>query len=158
MVDGGGVGGGVVDQIRAKALHCYEVQFGGKDDTPHMTWGSTGERYANKRSGMYGALRAWLKTGMIPNDPQLLRQFNSIKYTINKRDEIQLVSKEDMLKLDSDLELDDIDALATTFAYALAQSELAGGEHMRGPLVEHEYDPIASFEKELTPHGVLPYV
>ena len=40
MVDGGGVGGGVVDQIRAKALHCFEVQFGAKDDTPHTTWGS----------------------------------------------------------------------------------------------------------------------
>ena len=149
MIDGGGVGGGVVDQVRAKALHCYEVQFGAKDDTPHMTWGSAGERYANKRSGMYGACRAWLKTGMIPDDPALRKQFGSIKYTINKRDEIQLISKDDMLKLDPDLELDDIDALVLTFAHALAPSEMAGGEHIRKPMVESDYDPIARMEKEM---------
>lgn len=149
MIDGGGVGGGVVDQIRAKALHCYEVQFGSKDDTPHQVWGSQGERYANKRSGMYGACRAWLKTGMIPNDPALLKQFAAIKYTLNKRDEIQLISKEDMLKLDPDLELDDIDALVLTFAHALAQTEYAGGFHQHKPNVESDYDPIARFEKEI---------
>ncbi len=149
MIDGGGVGGGVVDQTRAKALFCYEVQFGSKDDTPHTVWGSQGERYANKRSGMYGACRAWLKTGCIPDDPALKRQFGSIKYTINKRDEIQLMSKEDMLKLEPDLELDDIDALVLTFAHALAQSEFAGGEHPHKSPVESDYDPIAVFEKEL---------
>jgi len=149
MIDGGGVGGGVVDQIRAKALHCYDIQFGSKDDTPHQTWGSEGERYANKRSGMYGACRAWLKTGCIPNEPELLRQFSAIKYTLNRRDEIQLISKEDMLKLDPDLELDDIDALVLTFAHALAASEWAGGEHLRKPMVQHEYDPMAAFEKEI---------
>jgi hypothetical protein len=149
MIDGGGVGGGVVDQIRAKALYCYEVQFGSKDDTPHTTWGSQGERYANKRSGMYGACRAWLKTGCIPNDPELRKQFSAIKYTLNKRDEIQLISKDDMLKLDPDLELDDIDALVLTFAHALSPHEYAGGEHVRKPLVESDYDPIERMEKEM---------
>lgn len=149
MIDGGGVGGGVVDQIRAKALHCFEVQFGAKDDTPHMTWGSQGERYANKRSGMYGACRAWLKTGCIPNDPALLKQFSAIKYTLNRQDAIQLISKEDMLKLDPDLELDDLDALVLTFAHALAASEWAGGEHVRRPLVESDYDPIQQYDDEV---------
>lgn len=149
MIDGGGVGGGVVDQCRAKALFVYEVQFGAKDTVPHHVWGSQGERYANQRSAMYGAMRAWLKTGMIPNEPEFLKQFAAIKYTLNKKDEIQLISKEDMLKLDPDLELDDIDALATTFAHALAAHEYAGGEHLRKPRVESDYDPIAAFEKEL---------
>ena len=81
MVDGGGVGGGVVDQLRNKRLFCYEVQFGSKDDTPHSVFGSQGERYANKRSGMYGAARAWLSTGSIPNEPELKKQFSAIKYT-----------------------------------------------------------------------------
>ena len=149
MIDGGGVGGGVVDNVRHRALFCYEVQFGGKDDTPHEVFGSQGEKYANKRSGMYGAARAWLKTGCIPNEPELIRQFSAIKYTINKRDEIQLISKEDMLKLDPDLELDDIDAFVLTFAHALAAHDMAGGEHLRRPQVEHEYDPVAEFEKEI---------
>jgi hypothetical protein len=162
FIDGGGVGGGVVDQTRAKALHCYEVQFGAKDDTPHVVFGSQGERYANKRSGIYGACRSWLKTGAIPNDPEIRKQFNSIKYVINKRDEIQLISKEDMLKLDPDLELDDIDALVTTFAYALQPNANAGGPHAQfknnnqseynpfdearliGGKVPNEYNPYAS--------------
>jgi hypothetical protein len=149
MVDGGGVGGGVVDNIRSKQLYCYEVQFGSKDDTPHTVFGSQGEKYANKRSGMYGACRAWLKTGMIPDDPALRKQFAAIKYTLTRQDAIQLISKEDMLKLDPDLELDDIDALVLTFAHALASHEMAGGEHMRKSLVEHEYDPIEVMEKEM---------
>lgn len=141
MIDGGGVGGGVVDNCRAKAMHVFEVQFGGKDDTPHSTWGSQGEKYANKRSGMYGAARAWLKVGAIPDEPGFRKQFSSIKYVINKQDCIQLISKEDMLKLDPDLELDDIDAFVLTFAHALAAHEQAGGEHMRKPQVEWDYNP-----------------
>jgi hypothetical protein len=148
MVDGGGVGGGVVDNVRSRALHCFDVQFGAKDDTPHFVWGSDGERYANKRSGMYGACRAWLRTGMLPDDHDLRKQFSAIKYTLNRRDEIQLISKEDMLKIDPDLELDDIDALVLTFAHALQPNEWAGGEHARSHVV-HEYDPIAVFEKEV---------
>lgn len=143
MIDGGGVGGGVVDQTRHRNLFCYEVQFGSKDDTPHLVFGSGGERYANKRSGMYGAARAWLKTGAIPPDPDLLKQFKSIRFTLNKRDEIQLISKEDMLKLEPDLELDDIDAFVLTFAQALSQSEFAGGPHPKASAVEHEYNPFS---------------
>lgn len=149
MVDGGGVGGGVVDVCRSKALFIYEVQFGAKDDTPHMTWGSGGERYANKRSGMYGALRSWLRTGAIPNDPALIKQFSSIKYGLNKKDEIQLVSKADMLRLNPDAEFDDIDALALTFATTLQPNTNAGGFYQHAPAMEHEYDPIAAFEREI---------
>jgi hypothetical protein len=145
FIDGGGVGGGVVDNVRAKALHCYEVQFGAKDDTPHIVFGSAGEKYANKRSGIYGALRAWLDGGAIPDDPEIKKQFTSIKYVFNKRDEIQLISKEDMLKLDPTAEFDDIDALATTFAHAIALTDQAGSEF--GPpksLVESEYEPYSA--------------
>lgn len=149
FIDGGGVGGGVVDNCRRKALFVYEVQFGAKDTTPKLLWGILGERYANERSALYGCCRAWLKTGMIPNDPAIIRQFSAIKYTINKRDEIQLISKEDMLKLDPDLELDDLDALVTTFASALEPHIAAGGLHQPKDPVVSEYDPIAQFEREV---------
>lgn len=143
MIDGGGVGGGVVDITRQKNLHCYEVQFGAKDDTPHLVWGSAGERYCNKRSGMYGAARAWLKTGAIPDDPNFKRQMSGIKYILNKKDEIQLVSKEDLVKLDPGLDevgLDDIDAFVLTFAHALAPREFG---HFNKPQIEVDYDPYA---------------
>src|SRR5205823_7393623 len=32
FIDGGGVGGGVVDNVRNMHLFCWDVQFGGKDD------------------------------------------------------------------------------------------------------------------------------
>lgn len=148
MIDGGGVGGGVVDNVRQKNLFCYEVQFGAKDDTPHTVFGSNGERYANKRSGMYGAARAWLKTGAIPNDPELKKQFKSIKFQLNKRDEIQLLSKEDLIKDNPDLELDDIDAFVLTFAHALNQSDTAGGDHPHDPPVKSDYDPFSKDRME----------
>lgn len=149
MVDGGGVGGGVVDQTRAKQLYVTEVQFGARDTVPHTIFGSGGEKYANMRSGMYGALRAWLKTGAIDNDPALLKQFRAIRYTLNKKDEIQLMSKEDLIELakkngDSDLELDDIDALATTFATAISQNTDVDRFGNRAPPVKWDYDPYSS--------------
>ena len=142
MVDGGGVGGGVVDQLRSRRLHVYEVQFGAKDDVPHQVYGSAGEKFANKRSGMYGAARAWIRTGSLPKDPEFRKQLMSIKYTFNKKDEIQLISKEDMLKLDPDLELDDVDAFVTTFAAALVKNDLAGGQFPTPNLVVSDYDPF----------------
>ena len=150
FIDGGGVGGGVVDNVRQQHLFCYEVQFGAKDDTPHIVWGSDGERYANKRSGMYGACRAWLRGGAIPNDVNLKRTMLAITYTLNLRGEIQLDKKEDIAdKLGEDGALDDLDALVLTFAHALAPHEQAGGEHLRKPLVESDYDPTEWYEKEV---------
>lgn len=144
MVDGGGVGGGVVDNLRARRLHVHEVQFGAKDTVPHAFYGSIGERYANQRSAMYGAARAWIRTGSLPKDPEFRKQLMAIKYVFNKKDEIQLVSKEDMLKLEPDLELDDIDAFVIGFSVALVPNQLAGGTFPRKNLVESEYDPFAA--------------
>ncbi|MGI0079110.1 MAG: terminase [Nitrososphaerales archaeon] len=144
MVDGGGVGGGVVDNIRQKRLYCYEVQFGGKDITYNSVWGNTGERYANNRAAMYGACRSWLKTGAIPKDPDLRRQMLAIRYIHNARDEILLERKEDLVDEDGyGISLDDIDALCLTFSYPLAPNVDAGGEFMHKPIVLTEWDPFS---------------
>ncbi len=141
FVDGGGVGGGVVDNIRALHIHCFDVQFGSKDDNPGYATGNEGERYANKRAAMWGAMRAWLKTGAIPSDADLQAQLVGPTYTYNLRSEIQLEKKEDMMK--RGLESPDIaDGLALTFAYPVATSANAGGQFNQKPLVEHEYDPF----------------
>lgn len=150
FIDGGGVGGGVVDNARQLHLFVFDIQFGGKDDTPHVVWGSDGERYANKRSGMYGACRAWMKTGAIPNDPKLKRTMLAITYTINLRGEIILDKKEDIeTKLGEDSLLDDLDGLVLTFAQALASHEDAGGYHHKGSNVTHDYDPLERYEEEV---------
>lgn len=143
FIDGGGVGGGVVDNVRNQHLFCYEVQFGGKDDVGGGVWGIQGEKYANKRAAIYGALRWWLKTGAIPNDPNLRNALLAIKYSFNVKDEIILMSKEDIMEENPDVMLDDIDALALTFAYPLAAHSEAGGDHPRAPIVATEYDPFS---------------
>jgi hypothetical protein len=141
FVDGGGVGGGVVDQIRASHLHCYEVQFGGKDDVGGAVTGNDGERYANKRAAMWGAVRAWVKGGALPNDPELKAQLIGPTYSYNTRNEIILESKEDMMKRGVESP-DRADALALTFAYPLAAHANAGREGPpRAPGAEYEYDP-----------------
>ncbi len=144
FIDGGGVGGGVVDNVRNLHLFCFEVQFGSRDFVGGTVTGNSGERYANKRAEMYGALRSWLKGGALPNDPQLRQQMLAIKYTYNIRDEILLESKEDMMADNDGLSPDDLDALVLTFAYPLASHANAGGEGPRKPLVESEYDPFSS--------------
>ena len=87
-----------------------------------------GERYANMRSAMHGAVRAWLKTGTLPNDPDLRTAMLAIKYTFNLRDEIQLISKADLMEDNSNLILDDLDALCLTFGGPVAKNSSAGWE------------------------------
>lgn len=142
FIDGGGVGGGVVDNVRNLQLFCFDVQFGGKDDVGSANYGNIGERYANKRAAMYGAARAWIKVGALPIDPELKRQLLSIRYGLNGRGEIQLESKEDMMRR-GDPSPDDADALALTFAYPLAAHDFAGGVAPK-PQVESDYDPFAA--------------
>ena len=144
LVDGGGVGGGVVDNIRNRRLYCYEVQFGGKDVIYNSTYGNTGERYANNRAAIYGACRAWLKTGCLPDDPELKRQMLAIRYTYNNKDEIILERKEDLVDEDGQgISLDDIDALCITFAHPIAANSRAGGDYPHEPEVVSEYDPYS---------------
>jgi hypothetical protein len=143
FIDGGGVGGGVVDQCRSQRLFVWEVQFGGKDDITGVVFDNQGERYANKRAAMYGAARAWVRTGALPNSPELRTAMLAIKYTFNSKDEIQLVSKEDIIDENPDIDLDTLDAFVLTFGGPLNRNASAGGEHPHKPLIEFEYDPYA---------------
>ncbi len=144
FIDGGGVGGGVVDQCRSQRLHVWEIQFGAKDSISGTSTATLGEHYANMRAAMYGAARSWLKGGMLPLDPDLRTAMLAIKYTFNTKDEILLVSKEDLLDDNPDLDLDTLDALCLTFGGPLAPSAYAGGDHPHKPMVETEWDPYSN--------------
>lgn len=142
FVDGGGVGGGVVDRLRQLRVPCFDVQFGGKADTDGFATGSTGILYANKRAEMWGGMREWLKTGTIWDDAQLREEICAPEYGYNVRNEIQLERKEDM-KRRGKASPDIADALALTFAYPVIPSAIAGHEFAGGKsLVESEYDPF----------------
>jgi hypothetical protein len=143
FIDGGGVGGGVVDNVRALQLYCFDVQFGGKDDTGGLAFGHSGERYANKRAAMWGSLRAWLKHGAIAPDPDFKAQLLAPHYGLNARGEIQLESKEDMMRRGV-ASPDKADALALTFAYPLNPRLESGGIHAQNrAMAETEYDPYS---------------
>jgi len=132
FVDGGGVGGGVVDRLRQLNLDAIEVQFGGKPDNSR--------KYANKRAEMWGAMKEWLKTGSLPKDQELVTDLTSPEYSFRPDDTILLEPKEAM-KRRGLASPDAGDALALTFAYPV---EDAPGSHDSGRNRQsRDYDPMA---------------
>lgn len=141
-IDEGGVGGGVVDNVRASRYHCLGIQFGGRPlGAMPMLVGAEGEKYANMRAEMYGCLRAWMRSGALPAMPELREQLLGITYTINIKDQIILTSKEDMMK-DGKPSPDLVDGYALTFAMPVAKNERSGGDHLQKPAVQSEYNPF----------------
>lgn len=140
FIDGGGVGGGVVDRCMQLRVRCTEVQFGGKPDRSMP--GTDAVRYANKRAEMWGWMREWLARGGIPNDRDLLTDLTGVQYGFSADNAIQLERKEDMKK--RGLASPDLaDALALTFAYPVLPSAMAGGPFgAKNRNVVHEYDPL----------------
>jgi len=107
FVDGGGVGGGVVDRLRQLEYDVIEVPFGGGARDPR--------KYLNRRAEMWGAMRDWLVIGCIEKDEALATDLTSVEYWYTVKDQIQLEAKEDM-KSRGLASPDDGDALALTFA------------------------------------------
>lgn len=143
FVDGGGVGGGVVDRLRQLHVPCFDIQFGAKAD--FIPAEDETDKYANKRAEIWGTMRKWLKGGAIPNDQQLKAELVALEYGFNQRDEIQLERKADMKKRLPNVGSPDLaDALALTFAYPVVAHETAGrvGADETAPIVEHEYNPF----------------
>jgi hypothetical protein len=142
MVDGGGVGGGVVDRLRALHREVFDVQFGAAPDTASIdATGAVGEKYANKRAEMWGAGRTALKSGVaIPDDPDLAAELCAVEYSFNVRDEILLEPKASMKK--RGLSSPDVaDAAMLTFAYPVSPKLPLG--RLTGARHQSDYDPYA---------------
>lgn len=134
FVDGGGVGGGVVDNLRRMRFDPIEVNFGSKPDDPR--------KYSNKRAEMWGGAKDWLKIGILEQDDQLATDLTSVEYAFDNQDRIQLERKEDMEKRGL-ASPDDGDALALTFAHPVpewADPLPRPGEDGK----TKEYDPYAA--------------
>lgn len=108
FVDGGGLGGGVVDRLRQLNYRVIDVQSGASPDDK--------EKYLNKRAEMWGRMRDWLKGDIqLPEDDGLKSALIGLEYGFSTKNAIQLEKKEDMKKRGL-ASPDEADALAMTFA------------------------------------------
>lgn len=117
IVDEGGVGGGVLDQLESMGIVVYGVDFGSKPE------GSSTEKYLNKRAEMWGRMADWVKEkGCLPPDRQdadekgLSFQLTAPTFTFQGDTKMQLESKKDIRRR-LGISPDDADALAMTFAF-----------------------------------------
>jgi len=133
MVDGGGVGGPVVDRLRQLGHDVIEINFGNK---------ATQKGYANMRAQMWGNLRDAIKQGIrLPDDEDLKTDLTGVEYGYNLRNEIQLERKEDMKKRGMSSP-DMADALALTYALPVHHSSRAGYDGAQFDKPQGEYDPF----------------
>lgn len=140
FVDGGGVGGGVVDILRDWGYQdIYEVNFGERADEK--------SRFANKRAEMWDRMREWLNIGSIPYERDLIDELCAPEYYFNKANKLVLESKEDMRRRGVKSP-DWADALALTFYLQNNGFEAERPEPKRQRRVP-EYNPFSSYEDDI---------
>ena len=138
FVDGGGVGGGVVDRLKMLGYRVIEVQSGEKARDE--------EKYLNRRAEMWAEMRDWLVYGAIDNDEALIDDLTGPEYALHLKGQIKLESKDSMKKRGL-ASPDDGDALALTFAEPVSRMDAATARRMnrmRGETASSEYDIFAS--------------
>ena len=114
VVDGDGLGAGVVDQLRFRGFRdrLFEFHGGAAPRDPAA--------YFNRRAEVWGLMRDWLGSGAeIPDDPELASDLTCPEYGFSNKQQIQLERKEDMKK--RGLASPDCgDMLAMTFSVQIA--------------------------------------
>ena len=126
FVDGGGVGGGVVDRLRQLLPpdKITEVNFGSS--------ATDSSKYFNKRAEMWGDMRDSIKAGMeLPDDLELMQELPSLEYGFSAKQQIQLEKKEDLKKRGL-ASPDCADALALTFAQTVIKHRPAQNQSYAG--------------------------
>jgi hypothetical protein len=91
VIDGDGLGGGVVDQLRHRGFGdgVFEFHGGARPRDP--------DKYFNRRAEVWGLLSDWLKAGAeIPDDPELDTDLTGLQYGYSSKSQIQLEKKEDL--------------------------------------------------------------
>lgn len=133
FIDGGGVGAGVPERLMQLEIpNVIPVLFGSK---------SPSDKYRNRGSYMYGAMREWLEGGgAIPDDDVLQTQMTTREYFYDKDNKIMLESKDEMREREGTTggghaSPDRADGLALTFAMPVGprdvsrtRKQLQGGE------------------------------
>lgn len=133
FIDGGGVGGGVVDRCQQLGVDVIEINFGA---------GATQTDYANMRAQCWGNLKAALVDGVrLPDLPELRTDLTGVEYGYNARNQILLERKEDMKK--RGLSSPDYgDAFALTYALPVYPNR-SGYDGKQYATTQSDYDPYA---------------
>ena len=119
FIDGGGVGGGVIDRV------CQLIP---KQRVKEVNFGSTAKdpvKYFNKRAEMWGDGRDAIKAGIeLPDDKELSSELSAVEYGFSNKQQIQLERKEDM-KRRGLASPDCADAFVLTFAETVIRNRQA---------------------------------
>lgn len=113
IIDGDGLGSGVIDHIKFRGFSARVFEFNNRA-------ANDATAYFNRSAECWGLMREWLSAGAeIPDDPELASQLESREYGFSNKGQIQLERKEDMKArgLDSP---DCADQLSMTFAVKVA--------------------------------------
>jgi len=124
------------------------VNFGGSADRSGVSKDAT--MYANKRSEMWGYMRADLPDLAIPDNKDIIADLTGTLYgyvDTKKYSGIMLESKKDMKKRGL-ASPDRGDALALTYAYPVKPRDNAGGQHQ--PLLKQRRGNVAQMEYDVT--------
>ena len=143
FVDGGGIGGGVVDQLRHLGYAPTEVQFGGKATNNRV--------YRFKSDEMWGTMKEGLNKLCLP--PSTSKHYVALRNGLTQREfgytilgnKVSLESKKDMQARGVDSP-DIADALALTYAAEIAPEMGDNMALMNMMNVKSDYDPL---EQEL---------
>jgi hypothetical protein len=112
FIDVIGIGSGVVDRLRQLGYRVIAVNSA--DPEPKES------SFHNLRAKMWGKTKAWLETGILPQDPELKADLTGPEYTFDLYNRYQIESKEDMRA--RGLESPDVaDALNLTLAATVAR-------------------------------------
>ena len=128
FIDGGGLGGGVVDMLSRLRYNPIDVNFGGKSFDP---------KYRLKVDQMWGNLRDNIPHLCLPRDDVLRDQLTQREYGFTATGKIALESKKDME--DRGVMSPDVaDALALTYAHDVGRvvEEIAVAQ------IDYDYDPL----------------
>jgi hypothetical protein len=128
-----GNGSGVIDRLRQMGHAVIEVNFGGKP---------IDSRFLNKRAEMWWGVKEWIAAGgTIPNMPELKQDLASPTYYYNASNKLCLESK-DEIKARIMRSPDLADALALTFANAVAPTMRWAHPSLASKPMNYEYDPF----------------
>ena len=124
FVDGGGVGGAVIDKLRLMGygLKIIDVQSGHKADDSG--------KYYNKKSEMWGRMKEALTEGLdLPNDKDLEEQLTSVEYGFSDKNQIQIEKKSEM-KSRGLSSPDEADSLALTYAQKIVRKDFESKQNV----------------------------